>query len=497
MIDPKDPRDRILMFLPGFITWTLILLPIWLGFIAPRIAAFVLTFVAIYWVFTSYKHAVDLIRGYREYKEESKVNWHEKCIKLDGYRKIKHFVLIPTYREGFQILEATFKGIMDQTIPTEKILVVIGTEEAGEEMIKESLAKLRKRYGEKLPKILHYIHPKGIPGEIVGVASPNRTWAARHAVEYLKEQGESISNYVFTTFDSDTIAHPEFLARITYLYLTDDKPFNHFFQTTTMLFDNNIWKVPLMSRIESNLVTIGMMSTWNREIRFAETYSCYSCALQTVIDANYWDVRFIDDTVFFWRAYIARRGDFSAKYFRIPISADATGGETYLIAHKNLFRQLIRWGWGSVGTVIALKTILSHTKAGESTLEKKLLWLILKIERHTLQRASTFLMTFGFVLITVVNRQFKNTSTVYGLPQILSLFLTGALFMFIPITLIRRKLYPTPANMPAWEKALRLLEGPMVLINLLTYSFIPWMIAETQMMFGKLPKVTFYTPKIR
>ncbi|EFK95404.1 hypothetical protein LDC_2587 [sediment metagenome] len=71
--------------------------------------------------------------------------------------------------------------------------------------------------------------------------------------------------------------------------------------------------------------------------------------------------------------------------------------------------------------------------------------------------------------------------------------------MLLPVGYVKYKLYShiIRKDWPLWKKAVIFIESPLVMINLLTFSFIPWLIAETQMMFGKLPKVTFYTPKTR
>ena len=145
------------------------------------------------------------------------------------------------------------------------MVVVIGTEKRGKAEVEQVISKLKTKYGKLLPRIMHFIHPQGLPGEIVGVASPNRTWAAKHAVEALKSEGEIIQNYVFTTFDSDTILHPEFLSRLSYLYLTDEKRFNRFYETCVRLFDNNFWEVPIMSRIEASNVTFGVLARKQNE----------------------------------------------------------------------------------------------------------------------------------------------------------------------------------------------------------------------------------------
>ncbi len=504
MIDPKDKRDRFLMFIPGFITWTMLLMPFWLGFLWPKAASFILTFLAIYWVYMSINYAIGLYKGYKKYKKEILINWFNKCKELDFSKLpnnkqlpktldgLHHFILIPTVKETFDIMGNTFQTLIDQSVPTKNITIIIGTEEMGKEIVSETIKRAKAKWGKELPRILHYIHPKGISGEIVGVASPNRTWAAKHAVEQLRKENIPLEHFIFTTFDADTTLHKEFLARIAYEYLTEEKRFNKFFQTNAYFFHNNIWDVPSLARIEANNITFGLLSNWT----IGETFSCYSTALDTLIIAKYWDVKFIDDTVFFWRALIAREGDFTPTYFHIPISQDATDGKNYINAHFNLFRQLLRWGWGSISTVIALKYLfLGNLK--KITLSDKIYWAYNKIERHGILRTTVFLITFGFTIVTYVNVQFGNTSTVYGLPKIISTFLTGGMFMFIPLAIIRWKIYTPPTKWPKWKRLLTIFEGLLVILDLLTFSFFPWLIAETRMMFGYTPKVTFYTPKTR
>ena len=496
------------MFIPGFLSWLMIFMPIWLGIIYPKGATFVLTFIAIYWLYMAITHAKGLLLGYKKYEKALQTDWLKKVENLDfaelpnkktlpdSYEELKHILLIPTYKEPFEVLEPTFKGIMRQSIGKDKIIIVVGTEEAGKERVTDAINKIKKKYGNKLPRIMQFIHPKGLPDEIVGVASPNRTWAAKHAIEQLRKEGLKVNNCIFTTFDSDAVLHHHFLAAVTYNYLIDEKRYNRFYETAVHLFTNNIWEVPLLARIEATNLTLGLLSSWTTQSRLSETFACYSTSLDTLISANYWDVKFIDDTLFYWRAFEARKGDFSARYFHLPIYSDATGGENYVIAHRNLFKQLVRWGWGSVSTAIAFKMFFTR-KLENLTLDQKLVWLYLKIERHLLVRTSVFLITFGFTILTFVNRSFRMQATTYGLPKIISIFLTAGIFMFIPLTYVRHKLYPVPSTFPKWRKYTALLEAPFAMINMLTYGLVPWLYAETMMMFGYLPKVTHYTEKVR
>lgn len=509
MIDKTKPLDRFLMFLPGFLAYLTLTFPLTLGIVNPAVAAFLLTFVTIYFVFQALsKGLFGLIIGYRKYKKETSIDWYKKIQELDydnlpnkdtlpeSFDKLKHFILIPTVKEDYSILRDTFKSIMDSNYPTEQLLVVIGIEEVGKNIVEGAIEKFKNEFKDEVPKIISYIHPKGIEGEITGVASPNRTWAAKHAVDYLRNNNEKIEDYIFSTYDSDWIVHKEYFSRITYQYLIDPKRFNKYFQSHVHIYNRNIYDVPFTCRIEACRVTAGILSEETYPEIYQETFSAYSAALQTVVDANYWDVTLIDDTMFYWRAFNARRGDFEEVKHYIPLYGYATGGKDFVSDTKSLYKQLVRWGWGSTATVVAIKSILSKQN-NQISISKKLIWLAAKIERHTLIRSTAFLLTFGFEMLTLVNVNFNNSSISYGLPQALSILLTIAFVLFLPYTYIKNKLYGgIPKTLPLYKKIFLLCEGPLVILNMLTSSFLPYIYAETRMMFGVLPKKTYYTEKI-
>ncbi|MFH1565651.1 MAG: hypothetical protein ABIB98_00415 [bacterium] len=496
---------RVLEFVPGFITWITLLSPIWLGILAPRVMMFFLTFLAIYWIYRASIHAWGTLRGLKLYHKEIKIDWLKKCRELKfselpdkeelpkSFLDLKHFILIPTVSEGFEVLEPAFKALWESNYPIKNFFLVVSIEKKGEKIVKDSLKMIKEKYPFK--NVLIYTHPADIPGEVTGVGSPNRAWGAKHAISDLKKEGYQIKDFVFTTLDSDTVVHKEFFARLTYEYLITEKRLNKFFSTALFLFNNNLWKVPMQMRIEANSVTLGTLSSWVIEKHTRETFSCYSAALQTLIDANFWDVTTIDDSVFFWRAFFARNGDFEGRCYFIPVSNDAVQGETFVKSHISLYKQLVRWGWGSIVFPISMYGFIKGKNIPKTS---KLLWTFSKFERHFIWRTIAFLITFGFTILTLVSKNIRHSAAVYNLPQIISLILSSALVLIIPVTYFRLKIAKEmPKEWPWWRKTLVYLEGPLIMLNLLTYSFIPFLEAETKMMFGKKFKKTYYTPKIR
>jgi len=500
---------RLLEMTLGVLTWGLLTSPIWLGILYPQAIVYLLTFFTVYWSYLALKHTYGLYKGYTKYREESKVNWMEEFIKIryeelpdkqtlpESKEALRHFVLIPAVNEPEGVLRDSINAIFNQTFPINQIVLVYTIEEKYAQITSDLIKKIIEDRVDKLNKLMIFTHPAGIPGEAVGAAAANRTWGAKHAVEELINSNENIRNYIFSTIDADHVLNPQYIARLSHLYLTTPRRDNHYFSTAVHLFDNNLWRVPLMMRIEANAVTLGSLSDWNvSKNKLKDTFSSYSASLQTLIDADYWDVSLgVDDTIFYWRAFFVRNGDFSGVPHFIPYSADAVEGKDFIDSHVRLYKQLLRWGWGAIDFPLSMKEFMKNNKI---PLEIKIRWFLKHIERRVILINIVFLITFGFGLVTLVNPLVKQSSFAYSLPDIMSVILTLTLVFLLPGTYYRIKLVkPMPQNWPFWKKVMAFLEGPLIMLNLLTYSFFPWIHAQTKMLFGKKMKDLYHTPKVR
>lgn len=502
---------RILEIIPGLLSWAVILSPIWLSIIYPPAVVFLLIFFTLYWCYLAVSGTIGGFIGYGKYKKEMSTDWMGELDKLNfaelpeqetlpkNLEDTYHFILIPTVNEPESILKPAIDAIFDQTFPTENIFLVYALEEKYAKTQTEVLERLVNSQKRKLHDFQIYVHPAGIPGEAIGAAGANRTWGARHAVKHLEERDENIRNYIFTTIDSDHVLDPQYIARLTHLYVTNEKRDYKYYSSAVYTFNNNNWEVPALMRIEANFVTLGTLADWGtsgKEAAVKDTFSAYSASLQTLLDADYWDASLgIDDTLFYWRAFFARKGDFVGVSHYIPFSADAVGGETYFGAYKSLYKQLLRWGYGVIDFPLSMKQFLINK---EVPFGKKFLWTIRHLKVRTMLINMVFLITFGFSLATLINPNLRQTSFAYSLPDTISFILTFTMLFLVPSFWLRSKLSsPMPKDWPIWRKSLILLEAPLVIVNLLTYSFIPFIDAQTRMMFGKKMADLYHTPKVR
>ncbi|MFZ2663918.1 MAG: glycosyltransferase family 2 protein [Patescibacteria group bacterium] len=500
---------RSLEVLLGVLTWSFLTSPIWMGLLYPPAMVYLLTFLTVYWSYLALRHSLGLFKGYRAYEEEMAQDWYLECRKLNfsslpdektlppSLSDIRHMIMIPVVNEPEQVLRDCIESILNQTFPSKQMILVFTVEEKYSTEVVERIRKIIGEREKDLYKVMFFIHPAGIPGEAIGDGGANRAWGSSHAVEELKNLGENIRSYTFSNLDSDHVLNKQYIARFTHAYLTTDKRDNHFYSSAVPLFDNNLWRVPLMMRLEANGVTLGVLSDWAvSKGKVRKTFSAFSTSLQTLIDAGYFDVSLgADDTIFYWRAFFARDGDFEGVPYFIPYSADAVEGKNYLDSHKSLYKQLLRWGWGVVDFPLSVKGFMKSKKIKFS---KKIGWVIRHLKERVLLVNAVFLITFGFGIVTMVNPLVKQSSFAYSLPDIMSVILTLTLVFMIPGSFFRKKFaVPPPKEWSRVRKLLTYFEGPLIMLNLLTYSFLPWVQAQTMMLLGKRFKNLYHTEKVR
>lgn len=510
LVNKYDSKiHRFLEVSLGFLTWTLLTSPIWMGVINPQIIVYMLTFFTVYWSFLSFKHTFGLLVGYHKYTTEMAKNWYAEVLKLEyknlpdastlpsSLENIRHFILVPCVNEPEVVMRGTVDAILNQTFPAKQTVLVFTIEQ---KYAVATEATIRKVIGDRekdLARLMFYVHPAGTPGEAIGAGAANRSWGARHAVAKLQEDGENLRDYIHSNIDADHVLDRQYIARLTHLYLTTSRRDNHYYSSAVPLFSNNLWRVPAMMRIEANAVTMGVLSDWSvTNHALKDTFSSYSHSLQTLIDADYWDVSLgVDDTIFYWRAFFKRKGDFDGIPHYIPYSADAVEGKNFIDSHVALYKQLLRWGWGAIDFPLSVKEFMRNSGISRG---KRIAWTVKHLERRVLLVNIVFMITFGFSLVTLVNPYVKQSNFAYSLPDIMSVILNITLVCIIPATYLRLKLAPPmPKNWNIIKKFFVIMEGPLVVLNLLTYSFFPWVEAQTRMMLGKKMKDLYHTPKMR
>ncbi len=126
---------------------------------------------------------------------------------VKSWEDIYHLVILPMYREPYEVVKGSFESISKGNYPLEKLIVVLATEERAGAEARKTAEKIRREFGGKFFKFLITTHPANLPGEIPGKGS-NETWAAKEAKRLIIDPLVNAQTYADNT---QTDAENDFL----------------------------------------------------------------------------------------------------------------------------------------------------------------------------------------------------------------------------------------------------------------------------------------------
>jgi glycosyltransferase involved in cell wall biosynthesis len=482
----------------GFLTWFFILLPVILALLRLETVFVVyIAFLVAYWFIRTVKFVVGIAIGYRRYKDEVNTNWMRKIENQypREFNKLKFTYLCPVYSESLDVLEPAFEAFANSTVGADKIDVVLAIEENKEEYQKENFRYLKRKFGDKFRSMRYYIHPADIPGEVAGVKGGNINWAARHYVRDLEANGENIDEYLLVTCDSDLRPHEKYLSAVAYKYLDngEDRD-NCYYASALHTFKNNIWEVPHIIRVQSNMLTLVILYSWvmdkkklipfkGEEVYIKDTFSSYVVNLKTLKDFKFWDPEIAnDDTAFYCNAMVRSKGTFKSEEVYIPTYNDAVQNKTYWKSHISYYKQQHRWGWGSINVPTTYAAIFSDNE--DFPFWRKLIIFQYLFETQIWMLSIAFVLTFGLAIMGFINPSYSFTAYSYNLAQLMSIVFTFITLLNIPLIVYRRKFLGVPKEWKWWRHMLDFAEIIFITVNMLTFGFIPYIQAKTELMLG-------------
>lgn len=504
--------QRVFEIAPGLLIWLLILSPFLLGKTLPLIMADLLTILAIYWFYRATLNTIGTFIGYFRVRQALGQNWLQNCLSLQDFKLPnpetlpqkqflpKHLLVYPQIVPKYEVLKSTLDALINQNYPLELIYVAISSEERAirkdPELYYQLEAKIKQEYSMLGDRLMMFVHPDGLPGEVIG-AGPNRRWGAKSAVEELEKRGERIADFVVTSPDEDIVFHKEYLAAATYQYLISEKRERKFYQTALYTYNNNYWDVPVLIRVLASSLTIPVLASSVVEKNKRETFSCYTLSLDVLRRVDYWDPAYgIDDTTFYWRPFFYFKGDWECEVFYVPLSADAIYDPSYIRNHREQYKQYLRWGWGVITFPIGMKGLLKATDIPWWTRITKM-WHLFEV--FVFFKVLAYLLTFSIPIILLLNPQLQELVIWYTLPNTISAIMGLAVVFLFPTTVFKALIAPVKPKSWSWLRygAIMVIEAPLNIITMMTFSFLPFVEASTRMMIGQKSARANWSTKVR
>lgn len=472
--------QRMLEILPGFVSWNLILFPIWGGFIWPMAVAYFVLLFDVFWIYKSFTLAIFAMIAHLRIKASQKMDWQGEVKFFPDWQKIQHFVIIPSYKEPIHLIERVLQSLLAQKFPRHQFSVILAFEEreiGWQVKATEILRKFRGKFGDLLIS-----EHKLIKGETAGKHS-NARQAIKIAKKELIDSGKYDPRYItVTSCDVDHIFDSRHFAYLGYRFLDSPQRYERIWQAA-IVFYNNFWRLPAISRVSNTFNSIWDIAVLARSDRIINQQN-YSLSYKLLEKVDFWDAEVIpEDYHLFFKAFFITKGRLEVEPIYLPLSVDAAESTSFFKTLKNQYEQFKRWAWGVSDDPYVIK---NYFLSPEISFWSKTLRTIRIIEDHFLWPVNWFIVTLGINILSIINPRFSRTALGFNLPRLSSAILSACLISLVTVLYIDSKQRPPrPKEISRFRAFLIPFEFILMPISGFIFTALPGLDAHTRLMLGK------------
>src|SRR3989344_2686434 len=261
--DVADKKDRFIYrffeILPGALAWATLVLIVLFSFIWPVVIAIFIIIFDVYWFVKTVYLSLHLRIAFKHMRRNMKIDWLDNLAQLPtadyrlptvkSWQDIYHLIILPTYKEGSEVVVAALDSIINSNYPKSKMIVVIAQEEsAGHDFNSLIVSEVKSKYANVFLKLVFVEHPANIAGELAGKGA-NIAWAGKHIKkDIIDALAISYDHVLVSALDVDTVVFSEYFGRLTYTFLTTPDPLHSSYQPVPF-YTNNIWEAPSFARV--------------------------------------------------------------------------------------------------------------------------------------------------------------------------------------------------------------------------------------------------------
>lgn len=496
------PFYRALEAIPALISWSIILLPVFISpFYPVPIAIFLVTF-AFLWFLQTVEYTTFLLISFfkyrralkRDYKKEL-LNWktgenlskkdreiREALVREADYidpDRIKHIVLVATCGESFEILDETIGSVANSNFDNERIFLCLATEARMGQEGRKIAKRVEKKYKSKFGKFLISEHPDGLPNEVRGKGG-NITCAGRNISKLLKKEKANFDEYVVTTLDADNKTHSKYLDVLTLIYAKEFDRIHKSYQPISLFF-NNIWDVPIFNRMIAITGGFFHMVESARAYRL-HNFSAHAQPLTALEEMDYWAVNtIVEDGHQFWRSYFHFDGEYEVIPLSIPIYQDAVLNVDFKSSLVAQYKQVRRWSWGCSDIPFVLYNWIKNFR--KMPFIETALHFFRLMESHIFWATSAVIITLTTPVPEFLNadyaRSIYSTNISHVLSTLFRVVLAGiSISIFVTLLTV-----PKPPKKIGYLKLI--LQWALIPIVTIFFTSIPALESQTRLFLGK------------
>ena len=494
-------ETRIYEIIPGALVWITIIASLALSFVRPLWVVYFIIVYDLYWLFRVAYYLPFLLISWFTYKSDIKKDWQGMASVMPEYKNVYHLIMLPTVKEDVVVLRDSLNSLLKSTFPKEKMIIVLGGEERAKESFVEKSEIILKEFGDKFFAFYTTIHPKDLPNEIIGKGS-NMNWMGHQVLPKLEELGIDLDKVIVSAFDVDTLAHPQYLACITYKFLTEPDPLRSSYQPV-VLYNNNLWESPAPVRVAMFGTTVWLMTELARPEGMM-TFSSHSMSLRMLIDVGFWEKDIVsEDSRIFLQGLLRYHGDYRVTPIYLPVSMDTVMSGSYTQALFALYKQLRRWAWGVENFPYMVRRFIRDPQMPILT---KIGFLWKQLEgMYTWATVPLLIFLLGQLPFWFAPQEFRSYAVFQNTPFTLEWLMRFAMIgVFVSAILSATLLPRRPKHIPRWQTLIvTIFQWALLPVTFVLFGAIPAIDAQTRLMLGKYmgfnvsPKRTQQTTKVK
>lgn len=473
-------KYRLLEILPGAFAWTVLLSAFFLSIFAPIAGIIFIIVFDLYWMLRVYYFVIHVIVAYQAYRKTIATDWYAKVQEIAGWERLYHLVMLPTYKEDESILDEAIQSLIRGPYRTDRMMVVLGGEERDRENFLQYATSIKEKYGVKFAEFVVTVHPFGVEGEIPGKGS-NLRFMGNEMKKVIDAKGIPYDDIIVSAFDVDTVAHPQYFAKLSHLFLTEPNHLRTSFQPVTV-FSNNIWSATAPVRIAAFGTTFWLLGELVRPERLW-TFSSHSMSWRMLTDVGFWEPDLVsEDSRIFMQAFLKYDGDYRVTPVFLPVSMDAVAGGSYWESLVGLYKQQRRWAWGVEHFPYMVTEFKKHPNLPRS---KKFTYLFNHLEgMFTWAAVPLIIFILGYIPFWTIEG--SQNAFVVNSPYTLEIMMRLATFgIFITAGLSFFLLPSRPQKASRWSWLVMLGQWVLSPVTFILFGAFPALDAQTRFMLGK------------
>ena len=472
---------RFFEMLPALLSLGTLALFVVLSIKKPGVAAYMTILFSMYWLMKTAYLSMHLRYNFHRMRHNMHIDWNERLssVRFDGYT---HLVIIPFFDESADVLRESVRSIAYAKWDQKNIIVVLAAE-ARASRGKAIAETIRGEFEGVFMEFAITEHPAGVPGELPGKGS-NLTYAMEEMRKHVIDPRElSYERVIVSAFDSDTVVYPQYFACLTWYVCTCKKPLRTSFQPVP-LYNNNIWNVPILSRVIAYSSSFWQMIQQERPEKLA-TFSSHAMLFAPLYEVGYWQKNVVsEDSRIFWNLFVHFDSDYRVQPMAYPVSMDANASSSFWGTARNIYKQHRRWTYGAENVAYIL---FAFVKNPVIPISQKIKFAFYQIEGFwSLATHPLILLFFGWLPLFIGGKAFNASVLSYSLPTVARSFLTLAMLGLIVSAAICMNLLPErPRGVPRHRSLTMVFQWILVPVTMVIFSAIPGIESQLRLLFGR------------